>query len=85
MAGPDKKSWRRFERIIAAIELATSQGATVVWDEQIDGRQFDVAVRFTNGPHQYLKVNMTFELFDCLQNVPVSAVGALDLPIGFNI
>lgn len=54
MTLPGKREWRDFERIIAAIEIATNRGATVTWDEDIDGRQFDVAVRFTNGPHQYL-------------------------------
>jgi hypothetical protein len=54
MATPRRARWTRFERIIAAIELATSRGATVTWDENIGGRQFDVTVRFTNGPHHYL-------------------------------
>jgi len=54
MALPGKRHWKGFERIIAAIEYATNRGATVTWDEDIDGRQFDVAVRFTNGPHHYL-------------------------------
>ena len=54
MTLPGNREWRGFERIIAAIEYATNRGATVTWDEDIDGRQFDVAVRFTSGPHQYL-------------------------------
>lgn len=54
MPTPQRAKWRQFERIIAAIEVATSRGAEVTWDENIEGRQFDVTVRFTNGPHQYL-------------------------------
>lgn len=67
MSAPDRKSWQRFERIIAAIELAATHGAAVTWDENIEGRQFDVAVRFTNGAHQYLT------LIECKeQKQPVS-------------
>lgn len=54
MAVPNRRNWQRFERIIAAIEIATSRGAAVTWDERIEGRQFDVVIRFTNGPHAYV-------------------------------
>ncbi len=72
MAAPDRKSWKRFERIIAAIELATSHGATVTWNESIEGRQFDVAVRFAKGPHQYLT------LIECKEQKHPVAVEKVD-------
>lgn len=73
MNAPDKKSWQQFERIIAAIEMATSRGAKVTWNENIEGRQFDVAIRFTNGPHQYLTL---IECKDQKQPVAVEKVDA---------
>ena len=53
MTAPDGK---RLERLVAAIHHAESTGATVVWDETIEGRQFDVTVRFRYGIHTYLTV-----------------------------
>jgi len=73
MTGPAKRDWKGFERIIAAIEFSTNRGATVTWDEDIDGRQFDVAVRFSNGPHQYLTL---IECKDQKQPLPVEKVDA---------
>jgi len=72
MAAIDRKSWRGFERIIAAIEFAMSRGAAVTWNENIDGRQFDVAVRFANGPHQYLT------LIECKEQKQPVAVEKVD-------
>jgi Restriction endonuclease len=46
--------WEGFERIVAAIHLAETQGATVTWDEKIEGRQFDVTIRFKVGFYEYL-------------------------------
>jgi hypothetical protein len=54
---PRKKSepkWESFERIVAAIHLAETQGATVTWNEIIEGRQFDVTIRFKVGFYEYL-------------------------------
>jgi hypothetical protein len=34
------------ERIVAGIQDITSQDADVTWNEMINGRQFDVVVRF---------------------------------------
>lgn len=48
------KPWREFERVVAAIHIARSKGARVTWNEEIDGRQFDVAVRFNDGLYDYL-------------------------------
>jgi len=42
------------ERIVAGIHSATSEGADVTWNETIDGRQFDVTVRFQIGTMRYL-------------------------------
>jgi len=51
-----KKNWKEFERIVAAIHIAETKGATVVWDEQIKGRQFDVTIRFKQGLYDYLTI-----------------------------
>lgn len=51
-----KAAWKYFERIVAAIHHAESQGGTVVWNDTIQGRQFDVTVRFKFGLHEYLTV-----------------------------
>jgi hypothetical protein len=50
------KNWKLFENIVAAIHHAESSGAKVVWNDKINGRQFDVAVRFQYGSHDYLTV-----------------------------
>ena len=51
-----KIDWRQFERLVAAIHHSESQGAEVKWNDNIDGRQFDVTVRFKFGLHNYLTV-----------------------------
>ena len=42
------------ERIVAGIHSQTSDGADVLWNEIINGRQFDVVVRFKLGTLSYL-------------------------------
>lgn len=42
------------ERIVAGIQAATTNEADVTWNEVINGRQFDVAVRFAMGTLRYL-------------------------------
>lgn len=42
------------ERIVAGIHAVTTAGADVSWNEVINGRQFDVVVRFKLGPLRYL-------------------------------
>src|SRR3546814_13079848 len=42
------------ERIVAGIHVVTTEGAEVIWNEKINGRQFDVAVRFQVGTLRYL-------------------------------
>jgi hypothetical protein len=49
-------NWQKFERLVAAIHKADARGAEVIWDHRIDGRQFDVVLRFTIGAYQYLTV-----------------------------
>jgi hypothetical protein len=46
--------WESFERIVAAIHLAETKGASVTWNKQINGRQFDVVIRFKVGFYEYL-------------------------------
>lgn len=65
--------WKKFERVIAAIEAASSQGAEVTWDQKINGRQFDVAIRFSFGPHSYL---VLIECKNFSSAVPVEKVEA---------
>lgn len=48
--------WKHFERLVAAVHRAASAGCDVRWDEIINGRQFDVTIRFRQGLHQYLTV-----------------------------
>lgn len=46
--------WESFERVVAAIHLAETKGAQVTWNEIIEGRQFDVTIRFKVGFYEYL-------------------------------
>jgi len=45
---PEPK-WASFERVVAAIHLASSEGAEVMWNEKIEGREFDVSIKFKHG------------------------------------
>lgn len=42
------------ERLVAGIQSATSENADVRWNETVNGRQFDVVVRFQMGTLRYL-------------------------------
>ena len=44
------------ERVVAGIQAVTTNGAEVTWNETINGRQFDVVVRFKLGTLRYLVV-----------------------------
>jgi len=44
------------ERVVAGIQAVTTTEAEVKWNETIDGRQFDVVVRFKVGTLRYLVV-----------------------------
>jgi hypothetical protein len=56
MAPTSSKKWEHFERLVAAINQVADKGAEVRWDESIDGRQFDVTIRFRLGLYYYLVV-----------------------------
>ena len=65
--------WEGFEKLVAAIHKAETEGAIVTWNEKIDGRQFDVTIRFKTGFYDYL----TFiECKDCGTLVSVDKVEA---------
>jgi hypothetical protein len=66
--------WKRFERLVTAIHQTVDQGAEVQWDEKINGRQFDVTVRFRKGLYNYLTV---IECKDYATPVPVDKVDGL--------
>lgn len=65
---------KRLERLVAAIHHAESTGAAVTWNDTIDGRQFDVTVRFKLGLHSYLTV---IECKDYSSKVSVEKIDAL--------
>lgn len=67
-------SGKRLERLVAAIQHAESTGALVTWNDVIDGRQFDVTVRFKFGLHTYLTV---IECKDYTSKVAVEKIDAL--------
>lgn len=55
--------WKHFERLVAAIHKVAQQGADVLWNEEINGRQFDVVIRFEEGLYHYLIVVECKDLF----------------------
>jgi Restriction endonuclease len=65
--------WRHFERLVAAIHMAADEGAQVRWDDTINGRQFDVTIRFRRGLYDYLTV---IECKDYARAVSVEKVEA---------
>lgn len=68
-----EKAWKKFERVVAAIHIAEAQGATVTWNEDIDGRQFDVVIKFKFQFYEYL---VLIECKDLQGPVPVKEVEA---------
>lgn len=48
--------WEYFERLVAAVHQAADAGADVKWNETINGRQFDVTIRFRKGLYDHLTV-----------------------------
>lgn len=50
------KPWEQFERLVAAIHTALDPNAKVTWNDTINGRQFDVTIRFKKGLYDYLTV-----------------------------
>jgi len=65
--------WKHFERLMAAIHRAADRGSDVRWSEIINGRQFDVTIRFRQGLYEYLTV---VECKDYRNAVPVKEVEA---------
>lgn len=66
-------SWEKLERLVAAIHHAESHGAIVTWNDKIQGRQFDVTLRFKYGLHEYLTV---IECKDYKDKIPVEKIDA---------
>ena len=48
------KKWKKFEQVVAAIHVAENSGATATWNDHINGRQFDVVIRFKFQFYEYL-------------------------------
>jgi hypothetical protein len=67
------RPWKLFEKLVAAVHRAEMQGAKVIWNDDINGRQFDVTVRFAHGPYSYLTV---IECKDWDVPIPVEKVEA---------
>lgn len=65
--------WRRFERLVAVVHATQADGAKVVWNETINGRQFDVTLRFRVAAADYLTV---VEARDYAGAIPVGDVEA---------
>jgi hypothetical protein len=71
--GKDEKTWRKFERVVAALHKLRDEGADVKWNEEIEGRQIDVTVRFERGGYKYL---LLVECKNYSEAVPVKEVEA---------
>ena len=52
----DPREWQAFEKIVAAMHRAETHGATVRWNDSINGRKFDVTVKFQRGLFSFLTV-----------------------------
>jgi len=50
------KQWEQFERLVTAIHTTLDPNANVTWNDTINGRQFDVTIRFKKGLYDYLTV-----------------------------
>ena len=61
--GLRNKKWRKFANLADSIELAKQRGYEVLWNETIQGTDFDIAVRINKPPSQYLIV------IKCLESV----------------
>lgn len=67
------KHWEQFERLVAAIHRRLDPAAQVRWNDSINGRQFDVTIRFRRGLYDYLTV---IECKEYSSPVPVEKVEA---------
>jgi len=66
--------WKTFERIVAAIHAVEADGAKITWNDKINGRQFDVTIRFRKFNYDFLVV---IECKDYTDPVPAEKVDAL--------
>ncbi|MGH9877186.1 MAG: hypothetical protein ACRD5H_06070, partial [Nitrososphaerales archaeon] len=67
------KKWKKFERLVGAINKTLASGVQVEWNVLIQGRQFDVVMRFIVGAYKYHTV---IECRDSINSVPVGDVEA---------
>jgi predicted helicase len=67
------KHWEQFERLVAAIHRKVDPAARVQWSDSINGRQFDVTIRFRKGLYDYLTV---IECKEYSSPIPVEKVEA---------
>jgi hypothetical protein len=67
------KRGEKFERIVAAIHRAQHTADEVIWNHHINGRQFDVVVKFKYGLYEYLLI---IECRDHKRSVQASDVEA---------
>jgi hypothetical protein len=67
------KDWKKFEHLTTALHKSESKGAKVTWNEIINGRQFDVTIRFKTGYYDYLTV---IECRDQSSSIPIGEVEA---------
>lgn len=74
MQKSDENKWKNFEHLVAAIHKAADQGANVRWNEKINGRQFDVVIRFKKGMYDYVTI---VECKDYKKPVSVEKIDAL--------
>lgn len=65
--------WKIFERLVAAIHHAADRGGQITWDDTINGRQFDVTIRFKKGFYTFLTV---IECKNYKNSIPVEKVEA---------
>lgn len=65
--------WQKFERLVAAINMAADRDADVNWNNKIDGRQFDVTINYTKGLYDFLIV---IECKDYSSPLPIEKVEA---------
>lgn len=68
-----RKQGQLLERLVAAMHVAETPDVAVRWNDAINGRQFDVTLRFRKGVHNYLTV---IECKDFADAVPVEKVEA---------
>lgn len=65
--------WKLFERVVAAIHLTEESGAEVKWNDHINGRQFDVTIRFKFQFYDYLTVIECRDQKDAIKVTDVEA------------